>query len=98
MWIGARLAERRAVHAGVGLLSVTLARLALSDSRLYGPTQRWSILDSSLFAVAATAFWASAWWIRHGRARNGSLRDGTRGDALGPGARRRQLVRPDLLP
>jgi uncharacterized membrane protein len=66
VWIGVRLGERRAVRAGVALLAVVVARLALSDSRMAVP----SAFASSrflAFAVTAAAFWATAWWVRNGR-------------------------------
>ena len=66
VWIGTRLVERRAVRAGIGLLCLTLARLAVSDASLAIHT---TLLNPRFLAFAATAaaLWASAWWIRQGR-------------------------------
>jgi hypothetical protein len=66
VWVGARLGERRAVRTGIALLVVTVARLALSDSRL--PVEN-ALLNPRLlaFAVSAAAFWASASFITEAR-------------------------------
>jgi uncharacterized membrane protein len=59
VWIGLRLAERRAVYAGLAVFGLAIARLALFDSRL---PERFPT-----FAVTAASLWAAAWWIRTGR-------------------------------
>lgn len=66
VWIGVRLPERRAVRAGMFLLALVVARLALSDS---GTAVRATLVNPRFLAFAASAagFWAAAWWIRTGR-------------------------------
>jgi hypothetical protein len=63
VWIGVRIAEPRAVRAGIALLALVLARLALADSALAVDT---TLLNPRFlaFAAAAAAFAAGAWWTR----------------------------------
>jgi uncharacterized membrane protein len=66
VWIGVRLNERRAIRAGVALLALVVARLAVSDGRM---AVHGALVNSRFLAFTATAaaFWAAAWWVRRGR-------------------------------
>jgi uncharacterized membrane protein len=71
VWIGVRLAERRAVPAAFIVFALVALRLALFDSRMYASHTQYEAVANArflTFAVAAAAFWAAAWWIRTGRA------------------------------
>jgi hypothetical protein len=69
-WIGARLAERRAVIAALCLLGIVVLRLAVSDAWMYPNASAYRAVANArflAFASAAAALWAVAWWVRTGR-------------------------------
>jgi Predicted membrane protein (DUF2339) len=71
VWIGVRLAERRAVFAAYAVFALVVIRLTFFDSRMYAGTVQYDALVNArflAFAVSAASLWAAAWWLRTGRA------------------------------
>jgi uncharacterized membrane protein len=70
VWIGSRLAERRAVPAAFAVFALMILRLALLDSTMYASPTEYEVVANArflTFAVAAVALWAGSWWISTGR-------------------------------
>jgi hypothetical protein len=79
VWIGVRLAERRAVYAAMWLFAVAGLRLAYSDSFLYAGRIDYSLLFNArfiAFAAVAIGLWASSWWLSEGRLGGGAYLGG----------------------
>jgi uncharacterized membrane protein len=70
VWIGTRLAQRRAVLAALAVFGLVVLRLVFSDARMYASPGGYDLILNArflAFAVAAAAFWAAAWWLSEGR-------------------------------